>query len=192
MSTRTKRLFSPEEYLAIEREAEYKSEYLAGEIYAMVGASRQHNRIVTNCVGELRQQLKGRPCWVYSNDLRVKVNPTGLYTYPDVVVTCGGERFEDAQQDTLLNPLVIIEVLSKSTESYDRGEKFEHYRKLDSLMEYLLIAQDKQHLEHYIRQPDSQWLLSETSNLEDRVHLPSIECELALAEVYDKVDIGKF
>lgn len=187
MSTRIRRLFTPEEYLAVERKAGYKSEYLAGEIYAMVGASRQHNRIVTNLVRELSQQLKGRPYWVYPSDLRVKVSPTGLYTYPDVIVTCGQERFEDDQQDTLLNPLVIIEVLSKSTASYDRGEKFEHYRRLDSLREYLLIAQDRRHVEHYVRQPDDRWLLSETTS-EDTIHLPSIECVLSLAEVYDKVD----
>ena len=190
MTSQTKRCFTPEEYLAIERHAEQRSEYLAGEIFAMGGASERHNLIVTNIVGELRSQLKGRPCKVYSSDMRVKVNPTGLYTYPDVVVLCGEACFDDTQKDTLLNPTVVIEVLSASTEAYDRGEKFEHYRKLASLVEYLLVAQERHHIEHYLRQSDHQWLLSEADGRQDIVQLPSITCELALAEVYDKVELG--
>ena len=134
-------------------------------------------------------QLKARPCTTYPSDMRVKVSPTGLYTYPDVTVVCGEARFEDNQQDTLLNPTLIVEVLSESTEAYDRGGKFAHYRKLTSLMEYVLITQTKPHIEHYVRQPDNQWLLSEADSVPDTIHLPSIECHLALAEVYDKVDI---
>jgi Uma2 family endonuclease len=121
--------------------------------------------------------------------MRVKVSPTGLYTYPDVTVVCGEAQFEDNQQDTLLNPTLIVEVLSESTEAYDRGGKFAHYRKLTSLMEYVLITQTKPHIEHYVRQPDNRWLLSEVDSLPDAIHLPSIDCHLALAEVYDKVDI---
>ncbi|MDI6793593.1 MAG: Uma2 family endonuclease [bacterium] len=183
-------LISPEEYLAIERNAEHKSEYFDGEIFAMAGAGKRHNLIVTNIVRELSLQMKGRPCEVYSNDMRVKVSSTGLYTYPDVVVMCGTSQLEDDQQDTLLNPTVIIEVLSKSTESYDRGGKFAHYRRLETLAEYILVAQDKCFVEHYIRQPDNQWLLSEIGSLQDTVQLPSIKCSLALTEVYDKVEIG--
>ncbi|HEX3035918.1 MAG TPA: Uma2 family endonuclease, partial [Thermodesulfobacteriota bacterium] len=145
---------------------------------------------VTNIVRELSIQMKGRPCKVYSNDMRVKVAPTGLYTYPDVVTLCGEAKFDDEQRDTLLNPTLIIEVLSKSTEGYDRGEKFEHYRKLESLAEYLLVSQDKHHVDYYVRQPNNQWLLSEAGNLQATVQLPSISCNLALTEVYDKVDIG--
>jgi Uma2 family endonuclease len=127
---------------------------------------------------------------VYSTDLRVRVSPTGLYTYPDVVVVCGQPQFADDQRDTLLNPTLIVEVLSESTKDYDRGEKFEHYRTLASLSEYVLIAQDKCHVEHFIRQPDHRWLLSETNRLEDTIHLSSIGCDLALPEVYDKIEMS--
>jgi Uma2 family endonuclease len=181
---------TPEEYLGLERSCAERHEYFAGEVFAMGGASERHNLIVTNVVRELSLQLKGRPCRTYANDMRVKVAQTGLYTYPDVVVVCGEARFDDEQRDTLLNPTVVIEVLSKSTEAYDRGEKFEHYRKLDSLAEYLLISQDKVHVDHYVRQPDQQWLLSETSALDHTVQLAAIGCELVVAEIYDKVDMS--
>ena len=189
MTLQAKIRITQEEYLAIERQAAYKSEYFNGEMFAMSGASPRHVLIVTNVVAELRRQLKQRPCTVYSTDLRVKVSPTGLYTYPDVIVVCTQPQFNDEQKDTLLNPTLIVEVLSESTKDYDRGEKFEHYRTLISLAEYVLIAQDKPHFEHFVRQPDNRWLLAETNRLEDTIHLPSIACNLALAEVYDKVDI---
>jgi Uma2 family endonuclease len=188
MTSQTKVRITPEEYLAIERQAAYKSEYFNGEMFAMSGASPRHVLIVTNVVAELRRQLKQRPCTVYSTNLRVKVSPTGLYTYPDVIVVCDQPQFNDEQKDTLLNPTLIVEVLSESTKDCDRGEKFEHYRTLPSLVEYVLIAQDKPHFEHFVRQPDNRWLLAETNRLEDTIHLPSIACDLALAEVYDKVD----
>jgi Uma2 family endonuclease len=188
MSFYPKVRLTPEEYLAIERHATYKSEYVNGEVFAMSGASPRHVLIVTNVVAELRQQLKQRPCTVYSTDLRVKVRPTGLYTYPDVIVVCDQPQFDDEQRDTLLNPTVLVEVLSESTKDYDRGGKFEHYRTLTSLAEYVLIAQDKYHVEHFVRQPDNRWLLAETNRLDDTIHLPSIACDLALTEVYDKVE----
>jgi Uma2 family endonuclease len=187
MSSQPKAYITPEEYLAIERKAEYKSEYFNGEMFAMAGASEQHATIVANVMYLLVGQLKGRPCKAYASDLRVRISPTGLYTYPDVVVVCGEPQFADDQKDTLLNPTLIVEVLSESTKDYDRGEKFEHYRTLTSLSEYVLIAQDKYHVEHFVRQPDNRWLLSETNRLEDTIHLSSIACDLALAEVYDKV-----
>ena len=140
-------------------------------------------------VRELGNRLRGRACRVLPSDMRVKVSPTGLYTYPDVVVVCDQPQFADEQRDTLLNPTLIVEVLSESTKDYDRGEKFEHYRMLPSLSEYVLIAQDKYHVEHFVRQPDNRWLLSETNLLEDTIHLSSIACDLALAEVYDKVEM---
>jgi Uma2 family endonuclease len=189
MSSQVQQQYTPEEYLALERQAQCKSEYYAGEIFAMAGASRWHNLIVTNVLRELSLQLKGRPCTTYHSDMRVKVSPTGLYTYPDVTVVCGEAQFEDNQQDTLLNPMLIVEVVSESTEAYDRGGKFAHYRKLTSLMEYVLITQTKPHIEHYVRQPDNRWLLAEADSLQDTLHLPSIDYRLALAEVYDKVDI---
>ena len=189
MSLQAQKRYTPEEYLALERQAQCKSEYYAGEVFAMAGASRWHNLIVANVIGELRSQLKGRPCTTYPSDMRVKISPTGLYTYPDVIVVCGEAQFEDTQQDTLLNPTLIVEVLSESTEAYDRGGKFAHYRKLASLMEYVLIAQTKSHIEHYVRQPDNRWLLEEAESLHGTVHFPAIDCHLSLAEVYNKVDI---
>lgn len=191
MSSQVKVYYTPEEYLALERQAEHKSEYFDGEIFAMTGASRRHNLVAANVLAALHRQLRKRPCEIYSSDMRVKVSPTGLYTYPDVVIVCGEPFFDDKQKDTLLNPTVLVEVLSKSTASYDRGEKFEHYRKLDSLAEYLVIAQNKYHVEHYIRQPDNRWLLSETDDRQQTIHLSSIECDLALADIYDKVEVDK-
>src|SRR5215472_3638427 len=175
------------QYLELERRAERKSEYLAGKMFAMAGASRRHVLIATNLIRELSQRLRGRPCEVYSNDLRLQVSPTGLYTYPDVMVMCGKPEFADAQKDTLLNPAFIIEVLSDSTADYDLGRKFEHYRTLPSLMEYLTIAQDRPHIQQWTRQPN-HWLLTEFDNLAQIMDLCSIDCVLPLAEVYDKVE----
>jgi len=138
MSLQPGAYLTPKEYLALERSAEYKSEYLAGEIFAMAGTSERHNLIAGNVFAELHAQLRKRPCKVYFSDVRLKVNRTGLYTYPNVMVVCGETQFADNQQDMILNPTVIIEVLSESTEGYDRGKKFEHYRKLDSLSEYIV------------------------------------------------------
>ena len=189
MPLQPKPRLTPEDYLAIERSADFKSEYFDGEIFAMTGASAAHNIITLNVGSEIRQQLKNRPCIAYSNDMRVKVDPTGLYTYPDLVVVCGKAQLEDAHLDTLLNPTLIVEVLSDSTEAYDRGRKFEHYRKLESLAEYVLISQHWPHVESYRRQPDHHWLLTESSGLDGVLRLESIDCELALAEIYDKVEL---
>ncbi|HAS52531.1 MAG TPA: hypothetical protein DCS21_12640 [Gammaproteobacteria bacterium] len=183
-------VYTPEEYLALERQADYKSEYVNGSIFAMAGASREHNQIAFNIAGELHHQLKNRPCLAYVNDLRVKVNATGLYTYPDMVALCSEPDFEDAGMDTLLNPSVIIEILSPSTEAYDRGDKFAHYRRLPSLMEYVLIAQDKVRVEHYQRQ-DQQWMLTEMDHLDNTLCLTSIHCELPLCEIYAKIRLAR-
>ena len=188
MSQRILTYINPQEYLRRERQAEYKSEYLNGEIFAMGGASKQHVLIVTNVVGELHSELKEGPCTVYSTDLRVRVAPTGLYTYPDVIVLCDGPRFSDEQEDTLLNPALIIEVLSESTKDYDRGGKFEQYRTIESFVEYLLIAQDRPHVEHHTRQPDGNWILHETNSLEDTIQLKSGPCSLRIADIYAKID----
>lgn len=181
-----------EEYLALERQASYKSEYCNREVFAMAGASRRHNLIALNIGAELRAQLKQRLCEVYTSDMRVKVSRTGLYTYPDVVVVCGEPTFEDAEVDTLLNPTLLVKVLSKSTEDYDRGGKFEHYRTLTSLQEYLLVAQDRCHVVHYTRQPDNTWLLAETDKITDQLHLPLLGCDPALSEVYAKVSFPQY
>lgn len=178
---------TPQEYLAIERRAEYKSEYFDGEMFAMAGVNPAHNEITLNVASEIHFQLKKRPCHVYTNDMRVKISATGIYTYPDILAFCGPPRFDDNQKDTLLNPTVIIEVLSDSTEAYDRGKKFQHYRTLESLQEYVLIAQHECRVEQYIRQPGNQWTLKETHDLSEVIQLSSIQCQLALADIYDKV-----
>ena len=187
MSQQIKPYISPEEYLAQERKAEYKSEYLHGEIFAMSGASRKHNLITVNISRELSQQLRGKPCEAYVSDMRVKVRASGLYTYPDVVVVCGEPQFEDDHIDTLLNPTLLVEVLSPSTERYDRIAKTAYYRTVDSLKEHLLVSQDEMRLEQYLKQADGAWVLIEHRSLDDVVELQSIECSLALEDVYDKV-----
>jgi len=181
-------VYTTEEYLARERMAESKSEYLDGEVLAMAGASRAHNLISGNLYREVSQQLRGRPCETYTADMRVRVRETGLYTYPDIVVACGDIQFEDDQVDTLLNPVVVVEVLSPRTEAYDRGEKFAHYRRLDSLQEYLLVSQDKVRVERYVRQGD-QWVLSELNRLEDVLHIDAIGCRVRLGDIYERVKL---
>ena len=171
------------EYLTIERAAESKSEFFNGEMFAMTGASRRHNLIVGNTHRSIHEQLTDRPCEAYASDMRIKVDESGLYTYPDISVTCENPTFEHADFDTLLNPRVIVEVLSKSTEAYNRGKKFEHYRRIESLREYVLVAQDHCHVERYARQPDNQWLLWETSSLDDVVELSSIDCRINVRDV---------
>jgi len=175
------------EYLAIERDSEQKHEFYRGEIFAMGGASIAHNLITFNLAATLHSQLTDRNCTAFVTDMRVCNSTTGLYTYPDGIVTCEKPQFEDAELDTLLNPQVVIEVLSKSTESYDRGKKFEHYRRIDSLQEYLLIAQDHPQIERFSRQEDRHWLLDEASGLDAVLHLPTIDCKLKLADIYAKV-----
>ena len=187
MSTVPKRLLTSDEYLAQERRATFKSEYYRGETFAMAGASREHNLIVGNIVREVGNGLKGHRCEVYPSDMRVKVSATGLYTYPDVTVVCGTPEFEDEHRDILLNPTVLVEVLSDSTEAYDRGAKWEQYRKLPSLKEYLLIAQDRPHVERYMRQPDGGWLLREAAEPDSSVALDSISVVLPMSEVYRQV-----
>jgi Uma2 family endonuclease len=191
MSQQVISYISPEEYLRLERQAEYKSEYLNGEIFAMSGASREHNLIVAHIVSELDQQLKGKPFEVYPSDMRLKVTATGLYTYPDVIVVCGEPKFEDQYVDTLLNPTFLVEVLSQSTERYDCIAKTSYYRTLDSLAEHLLVAQDEVRLEQYVKQANGQWLQFEYTALDTVADLQSITCSLALRDVYDKVSLGK-
>jgi Uma2 family endonuclease len=165
---------SPEEYLEAERRAETRSEYFAGQVFALAGASREHNVVVTNLVIDLGTQLKGRPCELYASDMRLRIPATGLYTYPDVTVVCGVPQFEDHHTDTLLNPTVLIEVLSDSTERHDRGRKAEDYRRIVSLVEYLLVDQKEPRIERYRRQAEREWMLTEVIGLEDDVELASI------------------
>lgn len=187
MSAEPHRRVSLEDYLAAERQAATKSEYLNGEVFAMSGASREHNLIVWNLAGALHPQLRGRSCEAYVGDMRVHIPATGLYTYPDLAVVCGEPRFEDGELDTLLNPTLLAEVLSLTSEGYDRGRKAAHYRTLDSLREYLLVSQEEIRVELFTRQEDGHWLLSEASRLEETVALGSIGCTLLLADVYERV-----
>jgi Uma2 family endonuclease len=190
MSTQPKSYLTPEEYLAIERKAQFKSEYWNGEMYAMSGARRAHNVIAFNSAGALAPQLRGKPCEAYVGDMRVRTTG-GLYTYPDLVVVCGEPRFVDGEFDTLVNPSLIVEILSPSTEAYDRGEKFEQYRTIDSLTEYLTLASTRIHADLYIRQPNGDWLLRVSDKLEDAIELASCGCTLRLAEIYEKVEFVK-
>ena len=180
-------LYTPQEYLALERASDERSELVNGQIYAMTGASFRHNLIVSNLVIGIGTQLRGGPCSVFANDLRVKVAETGMYTYPDVVGLCDRPELEDEHLDTLLNPSVIIEVLSGTTERYDRAEKFAHYR-IESLREYILVAQNQVRVERYVRHGD-HWLLSEISDPEGVLRIDGLGCDISLRDIYDRVEI---
>jgi Uma2 family endonuclease len=191
MSTLAKTFLTPDQYLEIERKAEFKSEYYNGEVFAMAGTKRPHNLIKTNVSGQLYQQLRSCPCEVSSSDQRVLVAPTGLYTYSDIVVICGQPQFLDGELDTLMNPTLIVEVLSPSTEAYDRGRKFGHYRSIESLSGYLMVASELIGAELFTRQPDGLWkLTAEGKRLEDTIEIESIGCRLKLADIYEKVELG--
>jgi Uma2 family endonuclease len=190
MSAQPRVPISEAEYLAFERDSDQKHEYFDGQIYFMAGGTATHDKIAGNTYASLHGQLRNRSCSVYSSDLRIRVAQTGLYTYPDVSVVCGREQFADEREDTLMNPIVIIEVLSPSTEKYDRGKKFQHYRTILSLREYVLISQDDFHIERYTRQDDNQWLLAEVTGLDAQIELSSIQASLALRDVYAKVTLA--
>ena len=186
MSALPKKKWTAEDYLAFERDSDEKHEFIDGSVYLMTGASREHNLIVFSLATLLGNQLRGRACEAYVNDMRVKVKRQD-YTYPDVIVVCHPPKFEDADVDTLLNPTLLIEVLSPSTEQYDRGQKFESYRTLNSLQEYVLVAQDRPHIEHFVRQDQGTWMFSEVNGLNMSLELASIGCTLALADIYEKL-----
>ncbi len=179
---------TPEVYIALERRAKVKSEYIHGEILAMSGASRAHNLITVDVTTELNIQSRSHGCEVYSGDMRVRTSRTGSYFYPDVVVVCDKPRFEDNVFDTLLNPTLVVEVLSPSTEVYDRGEKFAHYQELTSLREYILVSQDRIHVEHY-RLMETQWVQKAFHAPEDVLTLNAIECKLPLRDIYARVTL---
>jgi Uma2 family endonuclease len=187
MATLPKPFITPEQYLEMERQAEYKSEYYAGEVIAMSGASRAHNLLATRLIGELDRQIRGRRCEVYPSDMRVGIGKH-LYLYPDVSAVCGEPRLADKQFDTLLNPAFVAEVLSPTTERLDRGYKSESYRRLESLRQYLLVSQDRVHVELYTRTTDGKWVLTESNAREDVIELDSIGCRVALADLYEKLE----
>ena len=177
---------TPQEYLTWERKQPFKNEYHNGQIVAMSGASRWHNRITVDLTVQLSNQLMESECEVFAGEMRVRTSPTVSYLYPDVIVVCGEPRFEDDTFDTLLNPIIVIEVLSPSTAAYDRGEKFESYKQLASLQEYILISQDRVRVESYCRQ-GTRWLHNTFQHLEDVLPLASIECEVPLRAIYRRV-----
>ena len=189
MSALQKTHYTPEQYLEMDRKAEYRSEYVNGELLAMAGASREHNLIVTNLVREVSGLLRGRPCETYSNDMRVRVSPA-RYTYPDMVVACDGPEFEDSSQDILLNPVVLMEVLSPTTEKDDRSWKFAHYRHLATLTDYVMLSQYQPLVEHYTRNSDDKWVLTDLRGLSSVLRLPSIGCELPLSSIYERVEFA--
>ncbi|MDQ2854978.1 MAG: Uma2 family endonuclease [Acidobacteriota bacterium] len=177
---------SPQEYLTLERKAEFKSEYIDGVVYVFAGGSERHNLIAANVIITLGAQLKSRACRVYPSDLRVRVPNSKRFFYPDVSVVCGEVEFADDEQDIILNPTVVVEVSSESTAAFDRGKKFLSYQQISALQEYLLVSQDEILVEGYARQGNDKWLYTKVTGLEGRLTLPSIECELALNDVYDK------
>jgi Uma2 family endonuclease len=187
MSAQAQPRVTPEQYLAAERAAEFKHEYYDGHIYAMTGGSYRHGQIIGNLTAELHTALRKRPCSVVPNDLRLRVSPGGLSTYPDIVVICGDPKFADDQDDTLLNPALIVEVLSPSTEAYDRGFKSAQYRTLESLQEYALVSQTEPRVEVFRRQAGAHWLLSEAIGLEAVCDFGSLDCAVPLAGIYAKV-----
>ncbi len=190
MSAMPTRRLTPAEYLEIERKAEFKSEFFNGEMFAMAGAALPHNFVRDNILAESNQQLKGGPCRAISSDQRVKVGRTGLYTYPDLVFLCGDPEVEEnAKPDTLLNPRVIVEVLSDSTEKYDRGAKFVKYRQMPSLQEYVLVAQDQMLIERHVRQPDGTWISRLFSDPNEPFEFAAIPVRIALADIYRGVKL---
>jgi Uma2 family endonuclease len=184
MAAEPRRNSSRQDYLALERQGAEKHEYIDGAIIAMVGASFRHNLIQTRILAALYARLRGGPCEALPSDLRVAIPPLGIYTYPDITVVCGEPHFEDSEQDTLLNPLLIVEILLPSTEGYDRGLKFQRYRPIPTLREYVLIAQDWPTIEYYLRPPDDRWILSTYTSVETPLTLRSCDCTLALGDIY--------
>lgn len=190
MSTARSRKFTIDEYLSLEEKSDYKSQYYRGEIFAMPGSTKRHNVIVTNVIRILGNQLLNHPCRVYTGEMKVMVEATGLVTYPDAIVACDEDRFYDDEERVLLNPTVLVEVLSPSTESYDRGEKTAHFRKITSLKEYVLIAQDHYEMLRFTRQPNGEWSLAEADDAGQSLRLDTIGCSLNVDDVYHKVMFG--
>ena len=190
MTAKPKQKFiSEEDYLEMEESSLEKHEYFNGEIFQMAGASERHNNISGNIYGEFYIKLKKRPCKVYQNDMRLFVEKTGLYTYPDVIVVCGKPEIRKYKGlDNLKNPVLIVEVLSPSTANYDKGGKFDHYRTIESLQEYVLVWQDKKRVARYTKQDDGSWLLHDFIGEDAEVVLTSIDCSLSIEDIYDKVD----
>jgi Uma2 family endonuclease len=186
----TRRTFTPKEYLLVERSAPYRSELLDGEIYAMAGASKAHNTIVDNLTIEIGTQLKCTPCQGMSQDMKVDTRSGGLYAYPDYVIVYGEQQYADAHEDVLLNPQVVVEVRSPGTESYDRTTKFDRYRSIDSLREYVLVAQDRAGIEHHVLGADGAWESNDIRGLDSSLALVTIDVKVRLADIYDRLRLA--
>jgi Uma2 family endonuclease len=180
--------YTPEEYLASEEQAQGKSEYVQGRIYALAGGSVNHNRITSSVNAQLHLALQNMPCEAFSSDMRLLVTENGLYTYPDAMIVCGGPEFPPDRNDTVTNPSVIVEVLSPSTQDYDRGQKFESYRSIPTLRDYILIHQDRVYIEHYQRLEAGRWLLTELNDVDSTLVLDSLGVSLSLHRNYQRVD----
>jgi Uma2 family endonuclease len=187
MSTQSVTYLTPEQYLEIERNAEFRSEYIDGEMFAMAGGSLNHARIARNVLARLDQQLAGRRCEAFGSDMRLHISEHKMFTYPDVSVICGPQQFLDSRKDSFADATLVVEVLSPSTRNYDRGEKFLFYRSLPSFSEYLLLAQDTMRAEHHVRQSDGSWLFREFTDAA-QIDLKSIDCRLQLSSLYERVE----
>jgi len=183
-------LYTPEDYLKFERESDSRHEFLDGEIFAMAGESLSHSRVCVNLGGEVRAKLKGKSCEALSPNMKVRTSTASLFSYPDLTIVCGEPQFHDTKKDVLTNPQVIFEVLSPSTAEYDRTTKFQRYRMgNDTLTDYILVSQDKPFVEHFTKQADNNWIYRSYSALGDNLKIESIECELNLREIYDRVEL---
>lgn len=190
MAVQTKNYVTPEEYLAAERAAEFKSEYYQGEVFAMSGASNNHNLIVANLIIALGINFKGKNCVVYPSDMRLHIPVNGLYTYPNVLAVCGEIQFLDDKEDTLLNPFLVIEVLSPSTADYDRGAKFMIYRSIPALQHYLLIDSRAHHVVKYFKNSDHNWVITDIRNLQSTLMLTNPDLALPLSDIYENAEIA--
>ncbi|MFM9837400.1 MAG: Uma2 family endonuclease [Cyclobacteriaceae bacterium] len=188
VSTSQKNIYTEQEYLELERKAEYKSEFFKGEIFAMAGTSNSHNMITVNFLLSLGPKLKDKNCRPFGSDMRIHTPINSLYAYPDISVVCGEKKFLDSVFDTLLNPVFICEVLSRSTADYDTGGKFMRYRSIDSLKEYWVVSSLEYRLQKFVKQANGNWLLSETTNVNDTVEIECLSTDVSLKEIYFEVE----
>lgn len=190
LSKPQERVYTSDEYLELERKSNYKSEFLEGQIYAMSGGSPKHAGISANIIKKIGNQLEDGPCHVYTSDLKVRTTANGLFAYPDVTVICGNMIFHDEEEDVIVNPTLLVEVLSRTTEAYDRGRKWAQYQSIASLQTYVLVSQNESRIEQFVRQPDDTWLLSTVAGMDKSIYLASIDCTLALSDVYKGIDFN--
>ncbi len=187
MFQRKKNIFTPAEYLGLEEAANEKHEYYNGEIFAMAGGTPDHSTIALNLGAELLRLLDPKPCRVFNSDVRLLVEKSGLYTYPDLMIVCGELEYVPQRKDTITNPIVIVEVLSESTRDYDRGAKFNFYKQIPSLQECILVESEEPRVEHYQRTPSGEWTIETYDNLDATMQIKSVECEIPLSRIYHKV-----